>query len=93
VEKALHDRGDVLGELPDGETLSRGQRNADALIAISQDSLDGDPDGEAGSGSQVSVFVDLDRANGNGAEAGGEVEYGPRVGPMVLEELLCVGSV
>jgi len=93
VEKALHDRGDVLGELPDGETLSRGQRNADALIAISQDSLDGDPDGEAGSGSQVSVFVDLDRANGNGAEAGGEVECGPRVGPMVLEELLYVGSV
>lgn len=95
VERALHDRGDGLGDLPNGETLSRGQRNADALVAIAQDSLDSDPNRETpiGGGSQVSVFIDPDQTNGTGAETGVEVEYGPRVGPMVLEELLCVGSV
>ncbi len=41
----------------------------------------------------MTVFVDLDQANGTGAELGAEVEYGPRVGPNTLTELLCGGSV
>ncbi len=93
VEKALQDRGDGFGDMPDGASLSRGQRNADALVAMAQDSLDRSGDSEVSSGAQVSVFIDIDVANGSGGEAGVEVEYGTRVGPKVLEELLCTGSV
>ena len=46
-----------------------------------------------GSGPAVTVFLDLDQANGTGGELGAEVEYGPRVGPNTLDELLCTGSV
>src|SRR5690606_2483327 len=41
----------------------------------------------------VTAFLDLDAAQGTGGEAGGEVEFGPRVGPDALEELWCEGSV
>jgi hypothetical protein len=41
----------------------------------------------------VSILVDLDQANGTGGESGVGIEYGPRVGPAMLEELLCTGSV
>jgi len=49
--------------------------------------------GEATSGSSVSIFVDLGEANGTGGERGAAIEYGPRVGPAALEELLCSGRV
>ena len=57
------------------------------------DSLDRKGTGEASGGSSVSVFVDLDAANGSGGELGATLEYGPRVGPAMLDELLCTGSV
>jgi hypothetical protein len=41
----------------------------------------------------AAVFIDLDRANGTGGELGAELQYGPRVGPNVLLEILCGGSV
>jgi hypothetical protein len=41
----------------------------------------------------VVVFVDLDQANDTAGELGAEIEYGPRVGPETLEEILCTGSV
>jgi len=41
----------------------------------------------------VTAFLDLDAAQGTGGEAGGEVEFGPRIGPDALQELLCEGSV
>jgi hypothetical protein len=41
----------------------------------------------------VSIFVDLGEANGTGGELGAALEYGPRVGPAALEELLRTGSV
>ena len=40
----------------------------------------------------ITVFVDLDVANGTGAETGAELASGPRVGPDTLEELLCTGT-
>jgi hypothetical protein len=94
VEKALHERADEFRSLPYGETSTRGQRQADALVAMAQDSLGRSGDGATDSaGPTVAVFLDLGAANGNGGELGAEVEYGPRVGPSALNELLCTGSV
>lgn len=94
VEKALHDRADEFRQLPFGETATRAQRQADALVAMAQDSLDRDDEAVGDTtGSSVTVFVDVDRATGSGGELGAEVEYGPRVGPNTLDELLCSGSV
>jgi hypothetical protein len=79
--------------LPYGDLVTRGQRQADALVAIARDSLGSDTEGEGSGGGQVSVLVDLDAANRTGGETGAAIRYGPRVGPTVLEELLCTGTV
>jgi hypothetical protein len=94
LEKALGERAEQLRALPYGDASNRGQRQADALVAMAQDSLDrsGDTATNAATPS-VAVFLDLDAANGSGGELGAEVEYGPPVGPAALEELLCTGSV
>lgn len=94
VDRALSDRADEMRLLPGGDYFNRGQRRADALVGMAQDSLTKGHDGaEDGSGPSGVVFVDLALANGSGGELGAEVEYGPRVGPNTLEELLCAGSV
>ena len=94
VEQALHARADDLRGLPGGETCTRAQRQADDLVAMAQDSLDRQGDtGGSSCGSSVSIFVDLDEADGTSGELGVALEYGPRVGPAALEELLCTGSV
>jgi len=89
VEEALHDRADRLRRLPGGEACTAAQRRADALVEMAMDS--GGEDGA--SGGSVTVLVDLDDADGTAGEKGAEVEFGPRVGPAVLEELLCTGTV
>lgn len=78
---------------PGGEYYTRNQLQADALVMISQDSLEDKTTTGAGGGFGGTVFVDLERANGSGGELGAELQYGPRVGPNVLEEILCGGSV
>ncbi len=93
VEQALHARSDEFHALPGGDVCSRGQLRADALVAMAHDSLDRTRDSETASGGSVSVFVDLDDANTTAGETGARVEYGPRVGPTVLEELLCTARV
>ncbi len=97
-EQALYARADELRLLPGGDEYTRGQLQADALVAMAQDSYNrkrhGDANGDASlSGGSVSILVDLDQANGTGGESGVGIEYGPRVGPDTLEELLCTGSV
>jgi hypothetical protein len=94
VEQALHLRADELRALPEGDTCTRGQRQADSLVAMAMDSLNHTSNGEdARGGGSVSILVDLGEANGTGGESGVGIEYGPRVGPAMLEELLCTGSV
>ena len=94
LEKALHDRAEELRGLPHGEASSRGQRQADAVVAMAQDSIDSQLNENGPSAAPtITVFVDLDSASGTGGEVGAEVEYGPRVGPNTLGELLCTGSV
>ena len=94
VERALSWRGDEMRLVAGGGVCTRGQRRADGLVAMAMDSLDRrSSDGEASGGSSVSVLVDLEAADGSGGELGACPEYGPRVGPAVLDELLCTGSV
>lgn len=98
VEKALYARSDELRALLGGDGFSRGQLCADALVAMANDSLNHDPqdaNNTAGNGGAavVSVFIDMDTAAPSRGETGVEIEYGPRVGPAVLEELLCHGAV
>jgi len=89
IDKAICDRADMLettaGDLP----TSRGQRQLDALTAMAQDSLDGNTP-EGSSAGQVTVFVDA--RHDNTIETTAEVEYGPRVGPDTVEQLLCGGK-
>jgi hypothetical protein len=93
--KALQNRADEFRQLPGGDEFTRAQRQADALVAIAQDSLDRNGNADAGglAGPSVAVFVDLDAANTSSGETGAEIEYGPRVGRSTLETLLCTGSV
>ncbi len=90
LDRALDERAD---EFPRDDS-TRGQRRADALSSIAQDSLTG----STGEGPDpvthlASVFIDADALAGTNGEAGGELDVGPRIGPQVLQELLCTGSV
>lgn len=89
------ERADEFNQLP-GPRVAKGQRMADALVSVSQDSLDG-----AGSGGTtgersdplVTVFVDADLAMATGGETGAEIEFGPKVSPATLDRILCGGAV
>jgi hypothetical protein len=94
VDEAISRRADEFRALPGGDCFGRRQRQGDALVAMAADSLDRNVDNAPDSGGAgVVVFVDLDAANGNAGELGATVEYGPRVGPNTLTELVCSGSV
>lgn len=95
VEQALVERADQFNQLP-GPRVAKGQRMADALVSVSQDSLEGVwGDGTAGGRSDplVTVFVDADLAASTAGEAGVEIEFGPKVGPATLDRILCGGAV
>ncbi|MEA2000507.1 MAG: DUF222 domain-containing protein [Actinomycetota bacterium] len=94
VDQAISERTDELRKQPGGDNYTRNQLQADALVMISMDSLDRDADSEsAGSGIDATVFVDFDQVNGTAGELGAELAYGPRVGPNLLDEILCGGTV
>ncbi len=94
VEEALVRRSDEFPALPDGSRPSREQRHADALVSLAQDSLTATScDAAADTGPLATVFVDAAAAVGSNGEAGAAVAAGPRVGPAVLEEILCTGTV
>ena len=94
VEQALVARGDLFPELPDGGRNPVGQRNADALVSIAQDSLTG-TSGEqtVGAGPVLSVFTDGTLAAPTDGEAGSVTSGGVRVGVATIEEIFCGGSV
>jgi hypothetical protein len=90
IDKAICGRADELRATPDALAGSRGQRQLDALGAMALDSLNGiAPEGT--STGQVTVFVDA-RQN-NPTQTTAVIEYGPRVGPEALEEIMCHGRV
>ena len=93
VVAALEARADSF---PYGPTVnpSRTTRNADALWAISQDSITGDNGTAVDShGPVVSIFVDATEAAATNAETGITVEGGPQVGLNTLQAILCDGVV
>ncbi|MEN8239013.1 MAG: HNH endonuclease signature motif containing protein [Actinomycetota bacterium] len=90
VEKAIHERSDAFRRIAAEIQTNRGQRQADALTALAQDSLDGTAP-EHTAGGHVTVFVDARRENA--AETTAEIEYGPRVGPNTLQAMLCGSPV
>ena len=93
VVAALEAKADSF---PYGPTVnpSRTTRNADALWAISHDSITGDNGAAIDShGPIVSVFVDATEAAATNAETGVTVEGGPQVGPNTLQAILCDGVV
>ncbi len=91
IEKAICDRADDLrataGDLPS----TRAQRQLDALGVMALDSLNGSTTGDGSSVGQVTVFMDARRDNPQ--ETATIIEYGPRVGPDTLEEIMCGGRV
>lgn len=94
-EKAIDRRADMFRDLP-GPAPEAGARRADAVVSIAQDSLDGrgwDAEGGKSGDSLVTVFVDAGLAAATRGEAGAEIEFGPRIGPAVLERMLCGGAV
>ncbi len=94
LQEALDARADQFRDLP-GPASPAAARRADALVSMAQDSVDpARPDGAAGSrGPLVTVFVDAELAAATSSEAGGELQYGPKVGPAVLQRIICSGAV
>jgi hypothetical protein len=90
---ALDAKADELPPAPDRDR-SRGTRWADALWAISLDSLAGS-DGATIENSTplLTVFVDANDAASTNGEAGAVIETGPRVGPSTIEAILCDGVI
>ncbi len=93
VVAALEAKADTFPYGP-GANPSRTTRNADALWAISHDSIRGD-DGATGDSSTpvVSVFVDATEAAPTNGDDRRPVEAGPQVGPNTLAAILCDGVV
>jgi hypothetical protein len=85
IEQALDTRADTFPSLPDGARPPVGQRRADALTSIAQDSLTGTSDTNTPT-PMLTVFVDVDDAHGITSAT---LDTGPSVGPGTLEELLC----
>ncbi len=93
VDRAIAASADELCRQPGSDYYTRTQLQADALVMISQDSLSDETATRSGGGLEGTVFIDLALAGSSGGELGAELQYGPRVGPSVLEEILCGGSV
>ena len=92
VDQAVSERTDELRRQPGSDEYTRNQLQADALVMVSMDSLSRDTESVGGS-IDATVFINLDEANGSGGELGAELAFGPRVGPNLLDEILCGGAV
>jgi hypothetical protein len=97
VEEALRHRADSFPAPPLGLRPTPGQLAADALVSLCSDAAGESGEGGAGAGPEATIFIDGDLAAARkgepGGERGAEVPGGVRVGPGILEELLCCGRV
>jgi hypothetical protein len=91
LETAINDRADELPTIAD-RPCARGQRNADALVAIAQDSLDGTGTDADAPAPHVTVFIDVTNTRSAPTDTA-EIAFGPRIGPNTLEGLLCTGRI
>jgi len=90
VTTALDHRAD---RFPTKGESTREQLRADALVAMAMDSLSGMSAAETHVRSHITILVDAERAGQTSCEAGVGIVGGPRIGPNLLEELMCGGSV
>ncbi len=91
--QALDTKADVLPADPDGNR-TRTTRYADALWAISIDSLSGGDGATIETSTPLlTVFVDAHDAAVSNGETGVVIEAGPRVGPDTVEAILCDGII
>ena len=91
--QALDTKADLLPTDPDGNN-SRGTRWADALWAISLDSLAGTDGASIESATPLlTVFMDANDTAATGGETGVVIESGPKVGPCTVEAILCHGVI
>ena len=93
VEQALLTRADQFPTTPDETRGSRGQRNADALVSISQDSLATSSSELTTAGPVLSVFTNSDLAASSDGGAGSTTSSGISIGAQAIEEILCGGSL
>jgi hypothetical protein len=91
LEKAVDQKADEI--IPSDIHMPIAERRAVALAAICTDSLY-DPEKNAeGVPIEVAIAVDARVAAETNGETGVSVIAGPRVGPQILEEILCNGVV
>ncbi len=86
----------LADELPEDGTAGRERRRAAGLVALAEDYLNGHlgrDDTEASPTGVVNVHADADLVGTTLGEAGAEIEFGPKIGPAALQELLCTGKV
>jgi hypothetical protein len=92
LEKAVDQKADEI--IPGEEKLSIAERRALGLVAICQDSLYEDGSETSPSApADVAVIVDARSAAKTNGETGVWVLGGPRVGPAMLEAVLCEGKI
>jgi hypothetical protein len=92
VEKAIFQRADEL-VAADEPSLPAGLKLALALTTICQDSLEGQVSDREGSEPVITVMADAGLVATTGGEAGAEIVGGPRIGPLALNELVCLGKI
>jgi len=89
--EALDRKSDTL---PNDTLQARSTRHADALWAISLDSLQGTDGATIESSTPLlTVFMDATDAAPTDGETGVVIEAGPRVGPSTIEAILCTGTI
>jgi len=92
VIDALEAKADTFPAEPG--TVSRAARNADALWAISLDTLYGTDGATIEDPTPVlTVFMDASEAAASSGEAGVVIQGGPRVGVAAIEAILCDGII
>jgi hypothetical protein len=91
MEKAIDQKADEI--IPSDARLPIAERRAVAMVAIFTDSLYDPEKNPEGVPIEVAVTVDARVAASSNGETGVSVIAGPRVGPQILEEILCDGVV
>jgi hypothetical protein len=91
MEKAVDQKADEI--IPSDAGLPLAERRAVAMAAIFTDSLYDPEKNPEGVPIEASIVVDARVAAPTDGETGVSVIAGPRVGPQVLEEILCHGLI
>jgi hypothetical protein len=94
IEKAITERADTFPNQQHCERTKTPQRRADALAAICQDALQGNPTTDSPSQAPLlTVFVDTRTTTTNPNLIDATIESGPRVGIATIERILCEGAI